>query len=69
MMRPMTDVQAEAPAVSRGERVAGLVGLIVVGIIGLMCLDLLTGGWLSGLASPKGKAAGRQGCEGCGDDG
>lgn len=56
--------ETEAGQVSAGERAAGWVGLAVVAVLALICLDLATGGWLSGKISAAPKAGG---CGGCGE--
>jgi len=47
---------------TRGERIAGVAGLIVAGLLLLICLDMATGGALAAAVAPA------AGCGGCGPD-
>lgn len=51
------------PVIGRSERLGAAVALLVVVALGLICADVLSGGWLSARMSGGGKP-----CEGCGDD-
>lgn len=60
--------QATAPATgaaSRPERLAGLAGLVVVGILALICVDLLTGGRLTSWIPATAPAPAEGGCVDC----
>ena len=70
MIRFMTQPpQTDAPDVeriplTRGEKVAGWVGLAVVLVLGLICFDLATGGKITARFAAPAKPA-EQPCEDC----
>lgn len=61
----VTDTDPAGPVFTRGERVAGIAGMVVAFSIGLICLDMASGGALSARAS-RGKATGTDDDGGCG---
>ncbi len=44
--------ETEAGRVSAGERAAGWIGLAILAVFGLICIDLATGGKLTARLSP-----------------
>lgn len=61
----------EVLAVTRGEKIAGWVGLAVLAVLGLICFDLATGGRFISSRLPASASAGPvtgpdgEPCEGC----